>query len=56
MQCGAQWPPPGTQPRVQYPTRTDILNRGSSVASKEELIQRGMLLNRWGLRRGRGWK
>jgi predicted phage terminase large subunit-like protein len=25
-QCGAQWPPPGTQHRVQYPTRTDILN------------------------------
>jgi predicted phage terminase large subunit-like protein len=27
VHCGAQWPPPGTQPRVQYPTRTDILNR-----------------------------
>jgi predicted phage terminase large subunit-like protein len=27
VQCGAQWSPPGTQPRVQYPTRTDILNR-----------------------------
>jgi predicted phage terminase large subunit-like protein len=27
MQCGAQWPPPGSQPRVQYPTRADILNR-----------------------------
>ena len=26
MQCGAQWPPPGTQQRAQYPTRTDILN------------------------------
>ncbi len=26
-QCGAQWSPPGAQPRVQYPTRTDILNR-----------------------------
>jgi predicted phage terminase large subunit-like protein len=25
-QCGAQWPPPGSQPRAQYPTRTDILN------------------------------
>jgi predicted phage terminase large subunit-like protein len=25
-QCGTQWPPPGTQQRVQYPTRTDILN------------------------------
>jgi terminase large subunit-like protein len=25
-QCGAQWSPLGTQPRVQYPTRTDILN------------------------------
>jgi predicted phage terminase large subunit-like protein len=24
--CGAQWPPPGTQPRIQYPTRRDILN------------------------------
>ena len=26
MHCGAQWPPPGTQPRIQYPTRKDILN------------------------------
>jgi len=26
MQCGAQWPPPGTQQRAQYPTRTDNLN------------------------------
>ena len=25
-QCGAQWSPPGTQPRAQFPTRTDILN------------------------------
>jgi hypothetical protein len=25
-QCGAQWPPAGTQQRIQYPTRTDILN------------------------------
>lgn len=25
-QCGAQWLSPGTQQRVQYPTRTDILN------------------------------
>lgn len=25
MNCGAQWPPPGTQPRIQYPNRTDIL-------------------------------
>jgi predicted phage terminase large subunit-like protein len=25
-QCGAQWPPPGTQRRVQYLTRTDVLN------------------------------
>jgi len=24
--CGAQWPLPGTRPRVQYPTRADILN------------------------------
>jgi predicted phage terminase large subunit-like protein len=27
VQCGSQWPPPGTQPRVQYPTRRDILNK-----------------------------
>jgi predicted phage terminase large subunit-like protein len=26
MNCGAQWPVPGTQPRIQYPTRKDILN------------------------------
>ncbi len=26
QQCGAQWPPPGTYPRPQYPSRTDILN------------------------------
>jgi predicted phage terminase large subunit-like protein len=26
-QCGAQWSPPGAQPRAQYPTRADILNR-----------------------------
>jgi predicted phage terminase large subunit-like protein len=25
-QCGAQWFPPSAQPRVQYPTRRDILN------------------------------
>jgi predicted phage terminase large subunit-like protein len=25
-QCGAQWPPPGSQPRAQYPTRADVLN------------------------------
>jgi predicted phage terminase large subunit-like protein len=25
-QCGMQWPPPGSQPRVQYPNRTDVLN------------------------------
>jgi predicted phage terminase large subunit-like protein len=25
-QCGAQWSPPGAQPRVQYLTRTDVLN------------------------------
>ncbi len=25
-QCGAQWPPPGSQPRVQHPNRTDVLN------------------------------
>jgi hypothetical protein len=25
-QCGAQWPPAGTQQRVQFPTSTDILN------------------------------
>jgi predicted phage terminase large subunit-like protein len=25
-QCGAQWPPPGAQPRIQYPTRRDVLN------------------------------
>jgi hypothetical protein len=23
-QCGAQWPPPGTQQRVQFPTRTHL--------------------------------
>jgi predicted phage terminase large subunit-like protein len=26
-QCGVQWPPPGTQPRSQYITRADVLNR-----------------------------
>jgi predicted phage terminase large subunit-like protein len=26
-QCGTQWSPPGAQPRVQYLTRTDVLNR-----------------------------
>ena len=26
-QCGVQWPPPGTQPRPQYITRADVLNR-----------------------------
>jgi predicted phage terminase large subunit-like protein len=25
-QCGMQWPSPGSQPRVQYPNRTDVLN------------------------------
>ena len=25
-QCGAQWSPPGAQPRVQYLTRRDVLN------------------------------
>jgi len=24
-QCGAQWPLPGTQPQIRYPTRADIL-------------------------------
>jgi predicted phage terminase large subunit-like protein len=26
-QCGEQWPPPGSQPRPQYITRADVLNR-----------------------------
>jgi predicted phage terminase large subunit-like protein len=26
-QCGEQWSPPGAQPRVQFPTRTGVLNR-----------------------------
>jgi predicted phage terminase large subunit-like protein len=26
MQCGAQWPPPGSQPRVHHLNRTDVLN------------------------------
>jgi predicted phage terminase large subunit-like protein len=26
-QCGAQWPSPGSQPRHQYITRADVLNR-----------------------------
>ena len=26
QQCGAQWPPPGSQPRPQYITRADVLN------------------------------
>src|SRR5260370_32197289 len=25
-QCGAQWYPPSAQPRIQYPTRRDVLN------------------------------
>ena len=35
-QCGAQWFPPSAQPRVQYPTRRDILN---SVKFRRFLIR-----------------
>jgi predicted phage terminase large subunit-like protein len=38
-QCGAQWSPPGAQPRVQYLTRTDVLNgKVPSLLSKSALF------------------
>jgi predicted phage terminase large subunit-like protein len=52
--CGAQWAP--SEPRVQYPTRTDLLNRESSPTSNPEFILRTMLLNRREMLRGPGWR
>jgi predicted phage terminase large subunit-like protein len=44
-QCGAQWSPPGAQPRMEYPTRADILNGARFPGLRP---RRGLQRIRWG--------